>query len=136
MPKLILGRVHVFVQHMILLEFQSALISRQNYLVSFPFSSIHSNHVYLSWFTENDMKTLIQLNPSYSSLPNVTRRDMSRTVTTRTTNLAELHRQNVNRTDRLIRPILHLQDHSAALQSPQRMPLASWNIQRTNRSAS
>ena len=91
MPKLILGRVHVFVQHMILLEFQSALISRQTYLVSFPFSSIHSNHVYLSWFTENDMKTLIQLNPlpaaagrrivnpSYSSLPTVVRRDMSRT---------------------------------------------------------
>ena len=129
MPKLILGRVHVFVQHMILLEFQSALISRQTYLVSFPFSSIHSNHVYLSWFTENDMKTLIQLNPlpaaagrrivnpSYSSLPTVARRDTSRNVTTRTTNLAELHRQNVRRTDRLIRPVLHLQNHSARLQA-------------------
>ena len=61
---------------------------------------------------------------------------MSRTVTTRTTNLAELHRQNVRRTNRLIRPILHLQNHRAALKSPQRVPLTGWNIQRTNRTAS
>ena len=72
-------------------------------------------------------------NPSYSSLTTVARRDMNRTVTTRTTNPAELHRQNVNRTNRLIRPILHLQDHCATLKSPQRMPLPCRNIQRTNR---
>ena len=57
-------------------------------------------------------------------------------VTTRTTNPANLHRQNVLRSNLLIRPILHLQDHRAALESPQRVPLTSWNIQRTNRSAS
>ena len=56
---------------------------------------------------------------------------MSRTVTTRTTNPAELHRQNVYRTNRLIRPVLHLQDHGATLQSPQRMPLTSGDVQRT-----
>ena len=38
---------------------------------------------------------------------------MSRTVTTRTTNPANLHRQNVRRTDRLIRAVLHLQDHDS-----------------------
>ena len=64
------------------------------------------------------------INPSYSSLPTVARRDMSRTVTTRTTNPAELHRQNVRRTDRLIRPILELHNHRPALQRLQPMPLA------------
>ena len=70
-----------------------------------------------------------------SSLPTVARRDMSRTVTTRTTNPAKLHRQNIRRTDRLIRPILHLQNHCATLKSPQRMPLTSRDVQSSSQTA-
>ena len=67
------------------------------------------------------------INPLNPSLPTVARRDTSRTVTTRTTNPAELHRQNVLRPDRLISPVLHLQNHSPALNSHQAIAISKKN---------